>query len=67
MADQLGQRDVITVFDQAIYAKAIEIVWGNHQQFQRVVLSMGIFHTVCAFLAAIGKRFSGARLEDVLN
>ena len=38
MADQLGRRDVITVFDQAIYAEAIEIVWGNHQQFQRVVL-----------------------------
>lgn len=66
MADQLGQRDVIIVFDQAIYAKALEIVWQNPQQFQRVVLRMGTFHTVCAFLAAIGKRFSGAGLEDVL-
>ena len=66
MADQLGQRDVIVVFDQAIYAKALEIVWQNPQEFQRVVLRMGTFHTVCAFLAAIGKRFSGARLEDVL-
>ena len=66
MADQLGQRDVIVVFDQAIYAKALEIVWQNPQEFQRVVLRMGTFHTVRAFLAAIGKRFSGARLEDVL-
>ena len=66
MADQLGQRDVIIVFDQAIYAKALEIVWQNPQQFQRVVLRMGTFHMVCAFLAAIGKRFSGAGLEDVL-
>ena len=66
MADQLGQRDVIVVFDQAIYAKALEIVWQNPQEFQCVVLRMGTFHTVCAFLAAIGKRFSGARLEDVL-
>ena len=45
MADQLGQRDVIIVFDQAIYAKALEIVWQNPQQFQRVVLRMGTFHT----------------------
>ena len=66
MADQLGQRDVIIVFDQAIYPKALEIVWQNPQQFQRVVLRMGTFHTVCAFLSAIGKRFSGARLEDIL-
>ena len=27
MADQLGQRDVTIVFDQSIYAKALEIVW----------------------------------------
>ena len=26
---------------------------------------MGTFHTVCAFLTAIGKRFSGAGLKDV--
>lgn len=66
MADQLGQRDVIIVCDQAIYAKALAIVWQNPQQFQHVVLRMGTFHTLCAFLAAIGKRFSGAGLEDVL-
>ena len=54
------------MFDQAIYAKALEIVWQNPQQFQRVVLRMGTFHTVCAFLSATGKTFSGAGLEDIL-
>ena len=29
MADQLGQQDVIVVFDQAIYAKANEIIWRS--------------------------------------
>ena len=57
---------MVTVFDQAIYAKALDIEWQNPQQFQRVVLRMGTYHTVCAFLVAIGKRFSSARLEDVL-
>ena len=54
------------MFDQAIYAKALDIVWQNPQQFQCVVLRMGTYHTVCAFLVAIGKRFSSAGLEDVL-
>ncbi|CAG2255235.1 unnamed protein product [Mytilus edulis] len=27
IADKLGQRDVVIVFDQAIYAKALEIIW----------------------------------------
>ena len=29
VADQLRQKDKIMVFDQAIYAKALEIVWQN--------------------------------------
>ena len=66
MADQLGQHDVIVVFDQAIYAKALEVLWQNKDQFQRLVVRIGSFHTICAFLAAIGKRFGDAGLADVL-
>lgn len=66
MADQLGQHDVILVFDQAIYAKALEIQWQNQEEFQRLVIRMGAFHTICAFMAAIGKRFGDAGLSDVL-
>lgn len=66
IADQLGQHDVIIVFDQAIYAKALEVLWQNKDQFQRLVIRIGSFHTICAFLAAIGKRFGDAGLADVL-
>ena len=63
IADQLGQHDVIIVFDQAIYAKALEVLWQNKDQFQRLVIRIGSFHTI---LAAIGKRFGDAGLADVL-
>ena len=66
MADQLGQEDCIVVFDQAIYAKALEIVWQNAHQFQRIVLRLGAFHTASMFLAIIGKRFAEAGLADIL-
>lgn len=33
MADQLQQHDVLVVFDQAIYAKALEVLWQNQEQF----------------------------------
>ena len=66
IADQLGQHDVIIVLDQAIYAKALEVLWQNKDQFQRLVVRLGSFHTICAFLAAIGKRFGDAGLADVL-
>ena len=66
MAQQLRQRDVIVVFDQAIYAKALEVLWRNKDQFQQLVVRIGSFHTICAFLAAIEKRFVDAGLADVL-
>ena len=31
-----------------------------------MVVRIGSFHTICAFLAAIGKRFGDAGLADVL-
>ena len=66
MAQQLGQHDVIVAFDQAIYAKALEVLWQNKHQFQQLVVRIASFHTICAFLAAIGKRFGDAGLADVL-
>ena len=66
MADQLGQEDVIVVFDQAIYAKALKIIWQNQEKFKRLVVRIGIFHTICAFLATIGKRFGDGGLADIL-
>ena len=67
IADQLGQQNVIIVFDQAIYAKALEVIWQNQITFQRLVVRMGSFHTICSFLAAIGKRFGDAGLGDVVT
>lgn len=42
------------------------MLWQNQEQFQRLVVWIGSFHTICAFLAAIGKRFGDAGLADVL-
>ena len=66
MADQLGQQDVMIVFDQAIYAKANEIIWRRKEEMYRVVLRMGVFHVACTFLAVIGKWFGDAGLEDLI-
>ena len=66
MAQQLGRHDVIVVFDQAIYAKALEFLWRNKDQFQQLVVRIGSFHIIYAFLAAIGKGFGDAGLADIL-
>jgi len=66
MATQLGLDDTVVVLDQAIYAKAIEVVWKQKEEFKSIVLRMGSFHIMCVFLSVIGKRFRDSGLRDLL-
>lgn len=66
MGKKLGQDDIIIVMDQAIYAKAQEIVLQRNREFENVVLRMGSFHVITTFLAVIGKRYAAAGLVDIL-
>ena len=63
--EQLSLDHVILVCDQAIYAKATEVAWAHQEKFKSVILRLGTFHTICTFLAVIGKRFGDAGLTDV--
>ena len=63
--ETLSLQSVVVVFDQALYAKATEIKWKHSAQFNDIVLRMGVFHTICTFLAVVGKRFQDAGLRDV--
>ena len=62
--ETLRLQSTVVVFDQALYAKATEIKWKHSVQFSAIVLRMGVFHTICTFLAVIGKRFQDAGLSD---
>ena len=61
----LQLNNIVCVFDQALYAKAAEITWKHHEKFKSIILRLGVFHTTCAFLATIGKRFQDAGLRDL--
>ena len=73
IAAQTGQEDIIVVFDQAIYAKAQEILWQEarhrvreHNILRGIVVSRGGFHITCTLLSVLGKRFGDAGLWDLL-
>lgn len=63
--EALELKDIVCVFDQALYSKAAEITWKNQAMLNKVVLRMGVFHTVCNLLSIIGKRFGSAGLRDL--
>ena len=58
-------KGVACVFDQAFYAKGMEIFWKNKAQFEGLVMMMGGFHLLMTIMAIIGARFGDAGLKDV--
>ena len=63
--DCLDLKELLCVFDQALYAKAADITWKQPEKFQPIVLRIGVFHTICNFLGIIGKRFLDEGLRDL--
>ena len=64
--DELKLKHVVVVFDQAIYAKAVEITWKHRDLFADIVPRLDAFHTISCLLSVIGKQFSPAGLRDVI-
>lgn len=62
----LDLKSIVVVFDQALYAKATEILWKEEDLMKDIIPRMGVFHTVCTLLSIIGKRFQDAGLRDLL-
>jgi hypothetical protein len=63
--ESLQLSNIVCVFDQALYAKALEIAWKHQEKFGCIIFRMGIFHTLCTLLANLGKRFGDAGLKDL--
>ena len=63
--DELQLAEIVCVFDQAMYSKAMEVKWKHLEEFQDLVLRLGVFHTICNLLSIIGKRFGSAGLRDL--
>ena len=51
--------------DQALFAKATEVAWKEHDRYGSIILRLGTFHTICNLLSIIGKRFQDAGLRDL--
>ena len=63
--DRLKLKAVVCVFDQAFYAKAIEIFWKNKNVFENLVLMLGGFHLLMMLLGIMGRRYGDAGLREL--
>ena len=63
--DRLQLNAVVCVFDQAFYAKAMEVYWKHKELFVGLVIMMGGFHLLLMLLGVIGSRFGDAGLREL--
>ena len=61
----LQLEEIVVVLDQALYAKAAEIIWKHTDKYSQIILRLGTFHTICNILAILGARFQDAGLRDL--
>ena len=66
MKESLKFNGIVCVFDQSIFAKAVEIKWRDPSKYKSGVLLLGTFHTIMMYINVISKRFKDAGLRDVL-
>ena len=52
----------LCVFEQAIYAKTIELKWKDQEKFNSCVRMMSMFHILMMFLHIISKRSADAEM-----
>ena len=62
---QVGQQYCIVTFDLAVAKKAYSLVW-QQPDFKNVIVRMGVFHTICSILGALGKKRKGSGLSEIV-
>ena len=65
IAEHLGQINTVIAVDQPLYSRGMGIIWGNNEQYNKVVLLMGHLHILFNFLKAIGQHMENKGLADV--
>ena len=63
--EQLEIEKIVCVYDQAIYAKTMEIQLKEPKMFSSLFLMMRTFHVLLMSLGVIGTRFKDAGMRDL--
>jgi len=63
---KVGQEYTLVTMDLATAKIAYDLIWSDHDLYQKVVLNLGPFHTMCSYMGAVGKMMSGSGFEDIV-
>ena len=64
--EQLRLNNIVCVFDQAIYCKAMEMKWRYPEKYKDCIVMLGIFHVIMMYLGITSKKVSDTGLKDLI-
>ena len=63
---EVDQEYAIVTFDLAVAKKAYALVWQYTEQFSKVIVRMGVFHTICSLFGTVGKMMKGSGFSEIV-
>ena len=66
VTQKLNQEYTLVTMDLAAAKIAYDLIWGDRDLYEKVIVNLGPFHTMCSYMGAIGKMISGSGFEDIV-
>jgi len=66
VSSKVGQEYTLVTMDLTAAKIAYDLIWSDHDLYQKVVLNLGPFHTMCSYMGAVAKMMSSSGFEDIV-
>lgn len=67
VSKKINQDSTFVTFNLAMAKIACNIIWQSPDKFKNVIVHLGGFHIVYAYMGATGKIMTGSRFEEILT
>ena len=65
MMEAMARKYTVITFDEAVFFKAMELIWSNPNEYKNIIVRLGGFHIILTFLKVIGKRFESSGIVEL--
>ena len=66
VSGEVDQEYAIVTFDLAVAKKAYALVWQYSDQFSKLLIRMGVFHTTCSLFGTVRKMIKGCGFSEII-
>lgn len=66
-AEKLNIPLPVITFDQCLWIRTMEVICSRPEEFPKILIRLGGFHTLMSYLGTIGELLGGSGIEEILQ